>query len=106
MNVSVRMAGIAAAVLGLGMIVSAAAPAGAQATATVAPTLAETMRGKPLAEQVEAYGRTETDNQEQDCLASAVYFEARGESLEGQLAVAEVVMNRSTSGKYSTTLCE
>jgi spore germination cell wall hydrolase CwlJ-like protein len=99
---------MAAALLGLGAIVSAAAPAGAQATGAVsapAPSLAETMRGKPLAEQVEAYGRAETDNQEQDCLASAVYFEARGESLEGQLAVAEVVLNRTRSGKYPTTIC-
>jgi spore germination cell wall hydrolase CwlJ-like protein len=99
---------MAAAVLGMGVIVSAAAPADAQAIDTVGAvtvSLADTMRGKPLADQVEAYSRTETDNQEQDCLASAVYFEARGESLEGQLAVAEVVMNRSTSGKYPTTLC-
>lgn len=107
MNFSVRLAGMAAALLGFGAIVSAAAPAGAQGTETAiaAPTLAETMRGKPLAQQVEAYGRAETDTQEQDCLASAVYFEARGESLEGQLAVAEVVLNRSKSGKYPTTLC-
>jgi len=42
---------------------------------------------------------------EQDCLANAVYFEARGESLEGQLAVAEVVMNRAASGRYPTSLC-
>jgi spore germination cell wall hydrolase CwlJ-like protein len=108
MNLSVRLAGMAAAVLGLGMIVSAAAPAGAQvidALSAPAPTLAETMRGKPLADQVDAYGRVETDNEEQDCLASAVYFEARGESLEGQLAVAEVVLNRSQSGKYPATIC-
>ncbi len=108
MNLSVRLAGMAAAVLGMGMIVSAAAPAGAQATDTVSAvsvSLADTMRGKPLTEQVAAYERTETDNQEQDCLASAVYFEARGESLEGQLAVAEVVLNRSRSGKYPATLC-
>lgn len=42
---------------------------------------------------------------EQECLASAVYFEARGESLEGQLAVAEVVMNRAASGRYPASLC-
>lgn len=42
---------------------------------------------------------------EQHCLASAVYFEARGESLEGQLAVAEVVLNRMRSGRYPTTIC-
>jgi len=40
------------------------------------------------------------------CLATAVYFESRGEALEGQLAVARVVINRSASGRYPTTLCD
>ena len=39
------------------------------------------------------------------CLAQAVYFEARGESYEGQLAVAEVVMNRVLSPRYPRTVC-
>ena len=39
------------------------------------------------------------------CLATAVYFEARGESLDGQLAVAQVVMNRAVSGRYPTSWC-
>jgi spore germination cell wall hydrolase CwlJ-like protein len=47
----------------------------------------------------------QTNGAEEDCLANAVYFEARGESLEGQLAVAEVVMNRARSGRYPTTWC-
>lgn len=47
----------------------------------------------------------ETNGAEEDCLANAVYFEARGESLEGQLAVAEVVMNRARSGRYPATWC-
>lgn len=47
----------------------------------------------------------ETAGAEEDCLANAVYFEARGESLQGQLAVAEVVLNRSRSGRYPTTWC-
>jgi spore germination cell wall hydrolase CwlJ-like protein len=42
---------------------------------------------------------------EEDCLARAVYFEARGEPLEGQLAVAEVIMNRASSGRYPSTYC-
>jgi hypothetical protein len=40
------------------------------------------------------------------CLAQAVYFEARGEPIEGQLAVAEVVINRARSGLYPDTYCE
>lgn len=39
------------------------------------------------------------------CLAQAVYFEARGEPLDGQLAVAEVVINRATSGLYPASYC-
>lgn len=40
-----------------------------------------------------------------ECLAKAVYFEARGESLQGQLAVAEVVLNRAASGVYPADVC-
>ena len=39
------------------------------------------------------------------CLAGAVYFESRGESLPGQLAVAHVVLNRAQSGRFPTSLC-
>jgi spore germination cell wall hydrolase CwlJ-like protein len=46
-----------------------------------------------------------TRGADEDCLANAIYFEARGEPLQGQLAVAEVVMNRAASGRYPATLC-
>ncbi|SHL34621.1 Cell Wall Hydrolase [Bradyrhizobium lablabi] len=39
------------------------------------------------------------------CLAEAVYFEARGEAVRGQIAVAQVVMNRTFSGRYPNTVC-
>jgi spore germination cell wall hydrolase CwlJ-like protein len=39
------------------------------------------------------------------CLTDAVYFEARGEAVRGQIAVAQVVMNRVFSGFYPTTVC-
>jgi spore germination cell wall hydrolase CwlJ-like protein len=39
------------------------------------------------------------------CLAEAIYFEARGEAVRGQIAVAQVVMNRAFSGYYPTTVC-
>ena len=39
------------------------------------------------------------------CLAQAVYFEARGEELRGQLAVARVVINRATSGRFPDDYC-
>ncbi len=39
------------------------------------------------------------------CLAKALYFEARGESVKGQFAVAEVILNRVDSRKYPNSVC-
>ena len=39
------------------------------------------------------------------CLADALYFEARGESVMGQFAVAEVIVNRASSSKFPDTVC-
>ncbi len=39
------------------------------------------------------------------CLASAIYFEARGEALMGQLAVGQVIINRAESGKFPESYC-
>jgi spore germination cell wall hydrolase CwlJ-like protein len=58
-----------------------------------------------LAGLVLAYAGVDASDREQECLANAVYFEARGEPIEGQLAVAEVVINRAASGRYPTDLC-
>jgi hypothetical protein len=49
--------------------------------------------------------RVETANAERGCLAQAIYHEARGESEAGQMAVANVIVNRARSGKYPSTLC-
>lgn len=40
------------------------------------------------------------------CLAMAVYFEARSEPVAGQLAVAQVVLNRVDDKRYPNTVCE
>lgn len=40
-----------------------------------------------------------------DCLARAIYFEARGEPIKGQAAVAEVVLNRVDSPQFPKTVC-
>lgn len=42
---------------------------------------------------------------EMECLAGAVYFESRGEPLAGQLAVAEVIINRAESGVFPSDYC-
>jgi spore germination cell wall hydrolase CwlJ-like protein len=39
------------------------------------------------------------------CLSQAVYFESRGESIKGQFAVAEVVLNRVDSGRFAGSVC-
>jgi spore germination cell wall hydrolase CwlJ-like protein len=39
------------------------------------------------------------------CLTKAIYFEARGESVRGQIAVAQVVLNRAFSGYYPHDVC-
>ncbi|MGY3436376.1 MULTISPECIES: cell wall hydrolase [unclassified Marinovum] len=39
------------------------------------------------------------------CLAEALYFEARGESIKGQVAVAEVILNRVESSKFPDSVC-
>ena len=41
-----------------------------------------------------------------DCLARNVYYEARGEAIAGQYAVAEVTMNRKSSPHYPKTVCD
>jgi hypothetical protein len=44
-------------------------------------------------------------DEEKLCLAQAIYHEARGESRDGQLAVANVVINRAMSKKFPSTIC-
>ena len=39
------------------------------------------------------------------CLTEAIYFEARGETIKGQFAVAEVILNRADSGLYPRSIC-
>ena len=43
---------------------------------------------------------------EWECLAEALYFEARGESVRGMFAVSEVILNRVNSGAYPNTVCD
>ena len=42
---------------------------------------------------------------EQQCLASGIYFEARGESVKGQAAVAQVILNRVRNPTYPGSIC-
>ncbi len=51
--------------------------------------------------QLDDKGRAKAEK----CLAEAIYFEARGEPVRGQIAVAQVVVNRAFSGYYPHTIC-
>lgn len=62
--------------------------------------------GWPLYALVDRFSAGAPLDEQANCLATAVYFEARGESLEGQLAVAHVVMNRAASEKYPSSWCD
>jgi spore germination cell wall hydrolase CwlJ-like protein len=77
-----------------------AAEAAAPKPAVLAPTTP-----RPLRDLVISYVDYGNQDAEELCLAKAVYFEARSESLEGQLAVAEVVLNRAASGVYPPSIC-
>ncbi len=66
-------------------------------TAPSAPrSLAELVAATPVPNEIDA---------ELHCLAGAIYFEARSESLAGQLAVAEVVVNRMRSPRFPSSIC-
>ena len=65
--------------------------------------------GWPLNALVDRYAANATAtplDEQANCIAVAIYHEARGESVEGQLAVARVIMNRAASGKYPPSWCD
>ena len=62
-------------------------------------------RGRALRRLVAAHEASRVPDPERECLAGAIYFEAQGEPIEGQLAVAEVVLNRAASGDYPRSIC-
>lgn len=72
-------------------------PAQAQAPAPIEP--------RSLAALVAARADEAELDEEARCLATAIYHESRSESLDGQLAVARVVINRARSGRFPTSLC-
>lgn len=65
----------------------------------------EMISAASLAELVRKQDVQVTLDREAQCLAGAVYFESKGESLPGQLAVARVVMARAKSGRFPSSLC-
>ncbi|WP_370190260.1 cell wall hydrolase [Qipengyuania sp.] len=98
----------------------------AQLTEEVVPVFAEKAVVQELPEQAEAQSEKSADDmlqanslrelvdampaagqlsEELQCLAGTVYFESRGEPLEGQLAVAQVVINRAEDSRWPSSYC-
>ena len=61
--------------------------------------------GATLAETVAKLRGTDPGSRELECLAVGVYFEAKSESLAGQLAVGHVIANRAKSGRFPSSYC-
>jgi cell wall hydrolase len=61
--------------------------------------------GATLAETVAKLRSSDPGSRELECLAGAVYFEAKSESLSGQLAVGHVIANRAASGRFPSSYC-
>jgi len=73
---------------------------------TVAPKGEVTGEGRRPMTPAERLGLTGSARVKHErCLTNAVYFEARGESERGQMAVAQVVLNRAFSGYYPDNVC-
>jgi spore germination cell wall hydrolase CwlJ-like protein len=82
---------------GIQPLPSATAPARADdGTPGEADSLRELVAQEPLPEEL---------SQDMKCLAGAIYFEARGESLAGQLAVGRVIVDRTRSVRFPDTYC-
>ena len=77
-------------------------PAPAARAPEVAPETVAVVEPAPMPDlaAVSASGGAEWQ-----CLAEALYFEARGESLQGMMAVAEVILNRVDSPAYPNSVC-
>ncbi|WP_427966102.1 cell wall hydrolase [Altererythrobacter sp.] len=72
----------------------------AEEAETVTETSAESLR-ELVAQTSKDYALSD----EMRCLAGAVYFESRGEPLAGQLAVAQVIINRTESTQFPSSYC-
>ncbi|PKP64394.1 MAG: cell wall hydrolase [Alphaproteobacteria bacterium HGW-Alphaproteobacteria-7] len=72
---------------------------------SAAPAQAVLTEAGSLADLVGMVDADTALTEEMRCLAGAVYFEARGEPLAGQLAVAQVIINRSEDNRFPRSYC-
>jgi len=69
------------------------------------PTDQQVTPGATLAETVAQLRSSDPGSRELECLAGAIYFESKSESLQGQLAVGHVIANRAHSGRFAPSYC-
>ena len=76
-----------------------------EVTVATTPTSLGAVSYASLAAAVAAQDMPGDADSELSCLAGAVYFESKGEPLSGQLAVADVIINRTASGRFPSSIC-
>lgn len=81
-----------------------AAPQSADADSAEPAPAAPVLNHESLAQLVASEPSTDL-SRDLECLAGAIYFEAKSETLEGQLAVGRVIVNRARSGRFPTSYC-
>lgn len=84
-----------------GLVAVGSAPVPALTQDRSAMVLQASLRGR----SPEPFQAVAGYEREHRCLAEGVYYEARGESRAGQIAVAEVILNRVRSSAYPNTVC-
>lgn len=78
-------------------------PNGSTAPAQDADVVAATP--ETLEDLVSDHSASTAGDDEGDCLAASVYYESKGEPLSGQLAVAQTILNRTSSGRFPSSVC-
>lgn len=62
-------------------------------------------RSDSLSDMVADLRSSAAGSRELECLAGAIFFESKSESLQGQLAVGHVIANRASSGRFPSSYC-
>lgn len=97
---------ISAGLVALSFTFSAGVPVQVQETVEpVVEVAQETVVTQPISTS-HRHSIPDVDLDQMHCLAKNIYFEARGESSRGKTAVANVTINRVSSGRYPNTVCE
>jgi len=85
------------------LVAAPEAPSAPQDDTAAAPAVS---RSASLAEKVAGLRASDAGSRELECLAAGVYFESKSEPLAGQLAVGQVIANRTKSkGRFPSSYC-